>query len=209
MLTLSGAYVLSTPPHHRGVRAASSFAESSGAKSHTRRDYTLAMNRRLILLLLVVAVALLSGCRPTTSTSESVARDSVQTERLSAPQASGNKLFRLRTSDETGIDLVHQFPANASVDMLSDQTSGMGVCIGDVDNDGLPDVFVANYDQGNRLYRNLGKLRFADITRQAGVAGEGNDPRWCSGPNFVDIDNDGDLDLHVCVLRCEQPAVHQ
>ena len=115
---------------------------------------------------------------------------------LAEPQSSGATLFRKRTSDETGISLVHRFPANASADLLSDQTSGAGVCIGDIDGDGLPDVYVTNYDQGNRLYRNLGGFRFEDVTQEAGVVGEG---RWCAGPSFVDIDNDGDLDLHVCV----------
>ncbi len=154
------------------------------------------MTRRF-LLLLILGVSLLHGCRRTASVSRSESQgDGVRIQRLATPQSGGTKLFRIRTAAETGIDLVHQFPLNASVDMLSDQTSGMGVCIGDVDDDGLPDVYVTNYDQGNRLYRNLGSFQFKDITQQAGVAGEG---RWCAGPSFVDIDNDGDLDLHVCV----------
>lgn len=104
-------------------------------------------------------------------------------------------MFRNLDTAAAGIQLVHRFPQDASSSMLSDQSSGMGVCCGDVDGDGLPELYFTNYDQGNRLYKNLGGFRFADITERAGVGGEG---RWSAGCVFVDIDNDGDLDLHVC-----------
>ncbi len=71
-----------------------------------------------------------------------------------------------------------------------------GVAIGDVDGDGLPDVYLTTNRNGSRLYRNLGGLRFADITDQAGV---GTADRWCTGPSMVDINGDGHLDIHVCV----------
>ena len=98
----------------------------------------------------------------------------------------------------TGIDLAHVFPTNAPFDLLTDQASGAGVCVGDFDDDGLPDIFITNYDRGNRLYRNLGRWRFADVTDKAGVRGAG---RWCTGATFVDLDNDGKLDLFVCVFN--------
>ena len=72
-----------------------------------------------------------------------------------------------------------------------------GACIGDVDGDGLPDLYLTHYNQGNRLYRNLGNWKFTDITETAGVGGGRS---WCAGPSFADIDSDGDLDLHVCVF---------
>lgn len=70
-----------------------------------------------------------------------------------------------------------------------------GICIGDYDADGLPDIFLTRPTGGIRLYRNLGNFRFADVTRSAGIR-----PADASGtgPTFVDIDNDGDLDLYVC-----------
>ena len=98
----------------------------------------------------------------------------------------------------TGIDLAHDFPTNAPFDWLTDQASGAGVCVGDYDDDGLPDIFITHYNRGNRLYRNLGRWRFADVTDKAGVGGAG---RWCTGATFVDLDNDGKLDLCVCVFN--------
>ena len=109
--------------------------------------------------------------------------------------AAAATLFQRIPASDTGIDLVFRFPKESSLALLSDQSSGSGVCIGDVDGDDLPDIYVTNYNQGNRLYKNLGDLRFQDTTTRAGVGGDG---RWCAGPNMVDIDNDGDLDLYVC-----------
>ena len=68
-----------------------------------------------------------------------------------------------------------------------------GVIVGDVDNDGDPDVFLANYG-GNRLYLNDGKGKFADVTEAAGIDRPAG---WSSSGAFLDYDNDGDLDLYV------------
>lgn len=106
--------------------------------------------------------------------------------------------FRQLPASETGINLSHHFPDDAPFILMTDQYSGSGVCIGDIDGDDLPDIYFTNYNQGNRLYRNLGGFRFQDITNTAGVGGDG---RWSAGPCFIDIDNDGDLDLYVCVYR--------
>ncbi len=72
---------------------------------------------------------------------------------------------------------------------------GMGVAIGDFDNNGLPDVYQTAVG-ANRLFQNLGNGKFADVTQQAGVAG--GDKEWSTSAAFADIDNDGDLDLFVC-----------
>lgn len=68
---------------------------------------------------------------------------------------------------------------------------GMGVAVGDFDNDGFPDLFVAGYGR-SILYRNNGDGTFADITPKAGVA---NRNRWGSSAAWFDYDNDGRLDL--------------
>ena len=69
---------------------------------------------------------------------------------------------------------------------------GMGVAIGDIDNDGWEDLYITCYGP-NRLFRNLGNGKFEEIGAAAGVA----DPRWSVGASFADIDHDGDLDLYV------------
>ena len=67
-------------------------------------------------------------------------------------------------------------------------------CVGDIDNDGRPDLFVTYYGH-NTLYRNLGNGKFQDITEQAGLPVTGT--RWGSGCAFIDYDRDGKLDIFV------------
>ncbi|HXG47044.1 MAG TPA: CRTAC1 family protein [Methylomirabilota bacterium] len=72
---------------------------------------------------------------------------------------------------------------------------GMGVAVGDYDNDGWPDVFVTAVGQ-NKLFHNEGQGRFRDVTAAAGVGGGVEE--WSSSAAWLDYDNDGDLDLFVC-----------
>ena len=69
---------------------------------------------------------------------------------------------------------------------------GMGVAVGDFDNDGNEDLFVTGYG-GNHLYHNNGNCTFSDVTEKAGVAGKG----WSTSATWIDLDNDGLLDLVV------------
>ncbi len=71
---------------------------------------------------------------------------------------------------------------------------GQGACVGDYDNDGLPDLFVTAYGR-NRLYHNEGRGRFREVAESAGVAGTGKE--WGTGCAFVDYDRDGNLDVLV------------
>jgi hypothetical protein len=72
---------------------------------------------------------------------------------------------------------------------------GMGVAVGDFDNDGLVDVFISAVG-ANHLFKNLGHGKFADVTAEAGVGGGTN--QWSTSGAWIDYDNDGRLDLFVC-----------
>jgi hypothetical protein len=80
---------------------------------------------------------------------------------------------------------------------------GQGCCVGDYDNDGHPDLFVSYWGK-NVLYHNNGDGTFADVSEEAGVAGDGS--RWGAGCCFLDYDRDGRLDLFVANYVRFDPA---
>jgi hypothetical protein len=98
-----------------------------------------------------------------------------------------NRLYR-QNKDGSFTDVTQQ----AGLANVGDGNYGMGVAVGDYDNDGYPDLFVTNYGK-NILYHNNGDGTFTDVTAKAGVAGGG----WSVSAGFFDYDNDGKLDLFV------------
>ncbi|MEM9410676.1 MAG: CRTAC1 family protein, partial [Planctomycetota bacterium] len=93
---------------------------------------------------------------------------------------------------DSGISFVNRLDPENEIPYL---TQGAGVTVGDFDNDGRPDIFFAGQDVENRLYRQTSDFRFEDVTESAGVGGNGT---IAAGTTFVDVNNDGFLDIYVC-----------
>ncbi|MDX1592029.1 MAG: VCBS repeat-containing protein, partial [Balneolaceae bacterium] len=72
---------------------------------------------------------------------------------------------------------------------------GGGVGAGDLDNDGLPDLFFISNTGDHKLYRNLGGFRFEDVTEQSGIVGE--EGSWSTGVSIADVNADGNLDIYI------------
>lgn len=110
-------------------------------------------------------------------------------------QANSDTLFEELSSDHTGIDFSnHWTPPPEYEHEWANAFMGSGVCLGDYDGDGLTDVFLSRPFGGNKLYKNLGDLKFKDVSAAAGI----DDGRWGTGATFADVNNDGQLDLYVC-----------
>lgn len=105
--------------------------------------------------------------------------------------------FRLLSEEETGITFRNDLTYTEKVNPYTFRNfyNGAGVALGDINNDGLVDVFLAGNQTSNRLYLNLGNLQFKDITDQAGLNSTGY---WSTGVSMADINGDGLLDIYVC-----------
>lgn len=111
--------------------------------------------------------------------------------------AQQQKLFTNLPSSYTGV--------NFRNDIAEDQTmyyylyeylyNGGGVAAGDINNDGLPDLYFTSTRGSNQLFLNLGNCKFKDISADAGIDGG---PGIKTGVNMIDINNDGWLDIYVC-----------
>jgi hypothetical protein len=106
-------------------------------------------------------------------------------------------LFQSISSAQTGIDFNNQLTENENFNIIEYLYfyNGGGVAVGDINNDGLVDIYFSSNQQANRLYLNKGNLQFEDITESAGVASGGP---WKTGVSMVDINGDGLLDIYVC-----------
>ena len=106
-------------------------------------------------------------------------------------------LFSLLKSNATGIDFKNEVTENLYFNFLNYPYiyNGGGVAVGDINNDGLEDIYFTSNQQSNKLYLNKGKFKFKDITESAGVIDVDG---WSTGVTMIDVNNDGWLDIYVC-----------
>lgn len=111
----------------------------------------------------------------------------------------GGSLFDNPSSEETGIGFENTITETDDLNILDYLYfyNGGGVAAGDINNDGLVDIFFSGNQVKNKLYLNKGDLQFEDISESAGVAGESS---WNTGAIMGDVNGDGLLDIYVCAV---------
>ncbi len=106
-------------------------------------------------------------------------------------------LFVLKDNESIGVEFSNNLTATPDFNVYKYRNfyNGGGVGLGDINNDGLIDVYLIANQSPNKLYLNKGNFEFEDITDKAGVGGQKS---WSTGVSFVDINQDGLLDIYVC-----------
>ncbi|WP_373396873.1 VCBS repeat-containing protein [Algoriphagus halophilus] len=112
-------------------------------------------------------------------------------------EKSNDVLFQLLSEEDSGISFRNDLTYTEKVNPYTFRNfyNGAGVALGDINNDGLIDIFLAGNQTSNRLYLNQGNLKFKDITDQAGLNSTGY---WTTGVSMADVNGDGLLDLYIC-----------
>ncbi|MDJ1472703.1 VCBS repeat-containing protein [Xanthocytophaga flava] len=110
-----------------------------------------------------------------------------------------NTLFTLLPSDHTGITFTNQIMESDTFNALRFEYiyNGGGVGVGDINNDGLQDIFFAGNMVSSKLYLNKGDFHFEDITEKAHI----NTSYWCTGVAMIDLNQDGLLDIYVSTIH--------
>jgi len=108
-------------------------------------------------------------------------------------------LFQSLDSTQTGVGFVNRLVPSAKLNILDYLYfyNGGGVSAGDINNDGLTDLYFVSNQGKNRLYLNKGNFKFEDITDKAGVEGFSD---WQTGSTMADVNGDGLLDIYVCAV---------
>ena len=126
----------------------------------------------------------------------------IEEQALAAPAAASRgqakPRFRLVPPSESGLQFKNQLRRENRYTYL---TNGAGLAVGDYDGDGMLDAYLVSQDGPNKLFRQVGPLKFADVTDPAGEVHGGD--AWGCGASFADVDGDGDLDLYVCNMEAK------
>jgi hypothetical protein len=118
---------------------------------------------------------------------------------VSCSNQEAEKQFVLVSESQSGIDFVNQLKSTDKLNILDYlyYFNGGGVAIGDINNDGLQDIYFTGNQTKNKLYLNQGAFNFNDITETSGTSGTSE---WNTGATFADINGDGLLDIYVCAV---------
>ena len=105
-------------------------------------------------------------------------------------------MFELLPPSQTGVSFKNSLAESPAANVLTYEYfyNGGGVAIGDINNDGLEDIYFSGNMKPNALYLNLGNFKFKDITTSAGV---GCEKGWKTGITMADVNGDGFLDIYV------------
>jgi len=114
-----------------------------------------------------------------------------------APSLSGETLFKKLEPSQTHINFSNDLSYDSKFNIYTYRNfyNGGGVAIGDINNDGLPDIFFTANMLPNKLYLNKGNFQFEDVTEEAGIGKKG---KWSTGVSMADVNGDGLLDIYVC-----------
>jgi hypothetical protein len=113
--------------------------------------------------------------------------------------------FKKISPSGSGINFINELIENDTLNytIFPYMYMGGGVSVGDINNDGLDDIFFTGNLVSNKLYLNKGNMKFEDISEKAGITGN---HQWFTGSTMADVNNDGWLDIYVCVSAKYQPS---
>ncbi|MGF1560391.1 MAG: VCBS repeat-containing protein [Flavobacteriaceae bacterium] len=123
----------------------------------------------------------------------------------SCQNENADKQFTLLSQSRTNINFKNSVQESQEFNVLKYGYlyNGGGVSIGDINNDGLPDIYFTGNMVGSHLYLNKGDFKFEEIAKDAGVFAEG---LWNTGTTMADVNADGFLDIYVCRSAAQSPA---
>ncbi|MDX1640635.1 MAG: VCBS repeat-containing protein, partial [Balneolaceae bacterium] len=153
--------------------------------------------RTSIIVLFLLSIGLISGCN-TSSELEWHQQDGYEWAELQGDH-SDEIGFQKLTSEDTGITFANNL-TDERIAYNRVLLNGSGVAAGDMDGDGLTDLYFTSLDGSNKLYKNLGDFEFEDVTDSANVAHDGY---LSTGAVFADVDGNGTLDLLVSSINKE------